>query len=339
MASPCRAIVVGYVVALLITWLMAGHISGQAVSDTPTLTFSGADSLGLTPAVTAQLQQSLKAQDYVAAERLLLPEIEQDPYSTHAAQLLAFLGGVYFLDRDYFHAAVAWKKSEAIAPLQTPVEFSLAMAYIQLGHSDWARGVLESLANQNPKDALYPYWLGRLDFAAHSYSDAIRHFKDAISLAPGMAQAYDNLGLCQYHLNQNDLAVQSFTKAIDLDRTRPHPSAWPYLNLGVTLRLLNRPTDAEANLQDAIRLDPKFPQAHFQMGAVLDDLGQTKAAINELREAALLDPNYAEPHFVLARIYRKLGQTAAARKEVQTYLHLRGHSDSGVPPAEDKTLH
>jgi tetratricopeptide (TPR) repeat protein len=333
-----RAIVIGYVVAFFIPWPMAGYVSGQAVGGASTLTYSGADSLGLAPAMTSQLEQALKSHDYVAAEKLLLPQIEQDPHSAHAAQLLAFLGGVYFLDRDYLHAAVAWKKSEAIAPLQTPVQFSLAMAYVQLGRPDWARGVLDSLAKQNPKDALYPYWLGRLDFAAHSYGDAILHFKNAIGLAPGMAQAYDNLGLCYYHLNQNDLAVQSFTKAIDLDRTRPHPSAWPYLNLAVTLRLLNRPADAEANLQEAILLDPKFAQAHFQMGAVLEEMGQPKAAIGELREAALLEPGYAEPHFVLARIYRKLGQEAAARKEVQTYLSLRAKSGSGVPPVENEPL-
>jgi Tfp pilus assembly protein PilF len=101
---------------------------------------------------------------------------------------------------------------------------------------------------------------------------------------------------------------------------------------------LNRPADAEANLQEAILLDPKFAQAHFQMGAVLEEMGQAKAAISQLREAALLEPGYAEPHFVLARIYRKLGQTAAARKEVQTYLSLHAKSGSGVPPVENEPL-
>ena len=116
--------------------------------------------------------------------------------------------------------------------LSPALKFSLAMAYIQMSHPDWARKVLEELAAANPKEALYPYWLGRLDYDGHEYNRAIRRFKQAIELAPAMARAYDNLGLCYYYQNQNDLAVQNYRKAIELDRGSEHPSAWPYLNLG-----------------------------------------------------------------------------------------------------------
>jgi len=338
MTSSRLTAMVGCLVAVSIVWQPARSIKGQTVADAPALTYSAADSLGLAPAKTAQLKQALEVRDYIAAEELLLPEIGQGDRSPRAANLLDFIGGVYFLDHDYFHAAVAWKKSEAIAPLQTPVKFSLAMAYVRLGHSDWARGELQFLAKQNPKDALYPYWLGRLDFAGHSYGDATLHFKKAIELAPGMATAYNNLGLCYYHQNQNELSIQSYRRAIDLGRNLPHPSAWPYLNLAIVLRLMNRPAEAETDLQEAILLDPKFAQAHFQMGAVLDDAGHANAAISEFRKAALLDPNYAEPHFALARIYRKLGQDETARKEVQSYLRLRAHSSGGVSPADQEPL-
>ena len=69
------------------------------------------------------------------------------------------------------------------------------MVYVHVGHPEWARAALESLAAENPKDALYPYWLGRLDYDGHEYDGAIRHFQRAIELDPRMARAYDNLGL------------------------------------------------------------------------------------------------------------------------------------------------
>ena len=115
------------------------------------------------------------------------------------------------------------------------------MAYIRMSHPDWARPVLESLAAQNEKEALYPYWLGRLDYDGHLYNNAIRHFQHAIELDPAMARAYDNLGLCYYYQNQNELAVKSYEKAIELGRGSEHPSAWPYLNLAITQQFLNRP--------------------------------------------------------------------------------------------------
>ncbi len=299
---------------------------GQTTSAEPAPASPAVTSLGLTPAQASQLKRAIDAHDYITAEKLLLAEIERDPGSAAAARQLAFVGTVYFLNQDYTGAAIAWKKSEAIAPLDRQLEFSLAMAYVRMAHPGWARDVLESLAVKNDKEALYPYWLGRLDYDGHEYNKAIRHFQHAIELDPGMARAYDNLGLCYYYQNENELAVENYRKAIELQKASAHPSAWPYLNLAITEQFLNQLAESEANLREAIRLDPKLAQAHFQLGTVLEELEQPQEAITEMREAARLNPLYAEPHMAMARIYHKLGQEPAARDEVQTYLRLHPHS-------------
>jgi tetratricopeptide (TPR) repeat protein len=312
--------------ALAALALLALPLHAQSAGDEPAPQASLTGSLQLAPEAAVQLQHAVDAHNYIAAEKLLLAEIDRDPHSARAAHLLAYAGTVYFLNQDYMNAAVAWKKSEAIAPLDPKLRFSLAMAYVRMGHPDWARTMLESLAAQNEKNALYPYWLGRLDYDAHEYNRAIRDFQHAIALDPRMARAYDNLGLCYYYQNQNDLAVANYEKAIDLDRGSEHPSAWPYLNLAITQQFLNRLPDAEKNLREAIRLDPGFAKAHFQLGTVLEDLQKPEAALEELKEAARLDPAYPEPHMALARIYHKLGQEASAHEEVKTYLRLHPHS-------------
>jgi tetratricopeptide (TPR) repeat protein len=299
---------------------------GQTTSEEPAPAAPAVTSLGLTPAQASELKRAIDGHDYITAEKLLLAEIERDPRSAAAARQLAFVGTVYFLNQDYTGAAIAWKKSEAIAPLDPHLEFSLAMAYIRMAHRGWARDVLESLAAKNDKEALYPYWLGRLDYDGHEYNQAIRHFQHAIELDPGMARAYDNLGLCYYYQNQNELAVESYRKAIELQKASAQPSAWPYLNLAITQQFLNQLAESEANLREAIRLDPRLAQAHFQLGTVLEELEKTEEAIAEMREAARLNPLYPEPHMAMARIYHKLGQEPAARDEVQTYLRLRPHS-------------
>jgi tetratricopeptide (TPR) repeat protein len=301
-------------------------LPAQLALDEPAPQASLTGSLELPPEIANRLQLAMQGRDYIAAEKLLLTEIDRDPHSARAARLLAFAGTVYFLNQDYMNAAVAWKKSEAIAPLDTRLRFSMAMAYIRIAHPDWARTVLESLASQNEREALYPYWLGRLDYDGHQYDRAIRNFQRAIALDPRMARAYDNLGLCYYYQNQNDLAVENYRKSIELDRGSEHPSAWPYLNLAITEQFLNQLADAERNLREAIRLDPGFAKAHFQLGTVLEDLHKPEAALVELKEGARLDPAYAEPHMALARVYHKLGQEEDAREEVKTYLSLHPHS-------------
>lgn len=313
--------------ALLLFNLLAVACNGQSAADDPAPPPSPIESLGLAPAQVSQLRQSIDAHDYIAAEELLLAEISRDPHSTQAARLLAYAGSVYFLNHDFMNAAIAWKKSEAIAPLDARLQFSLAMAYIRIARPDWARTVLESLAAANPKEALYPYWLGRLDYDGHEYIPAIHHFQHTVELAPQMARAYDNLGLCYYYENHNDLAIENYKKAIDLDRASPHPSPWPYLNLAITQQFINQLPDAEANLRQAIRLDPNVAQAHFRLGTVLEDFNRLQDAAAELREAARIDPDYPEPHMAMARVYHKLGQDPQAREEVQIYLRLHPQSN------------
>ena len=324
--NPCsKSLSCATCAGLVLAFVCAGARS-QTIADEAPPSAHVIDSLQLTPAAMNQLHKEMADHDYIAAERLLIAEIERDPHSPRSAHLLAYAGTVYFLNHDYLNAAIAWKKSEAIAPLDRDIQFSLAMAYIRIGHREWARPVLEVLAAHDEKNSLFPYWLGRLDYDGQQYNDAIRHFQHAIELDPKLARAYDNLGLCYYYENQNELAVKNYEKAIELGRETEHPSAWPYLNLAVAQQFLNRMNDSEKNLREAIRLDPKFAKAYFQLGTVLDDLGRPKDALKELRQAAQLDPTYAEPHMAMARILHRLGQEAPAREETASYLRLRQHS-------------
>jgi tetratricopeptide (TPR) repeat protein len=287
-------------------------------------------SLELAPEKVSHLNSAIAERDYVAAESLLIKEIEPDPHSPRAGRLLAYLGSVYFLNQDFLNAAIAWKKSEAIAPLTPDLQFSLAMAYIRISHPNWARPVLESLAAHDAANALYPYWLGRLDYDAHHYEDATRQFEHAIALNPTMARAYDSLGLCHFYRNQNETAVENFRRAIELDRTAAHPSPWPFVNLAVTLQFSGKTQEAETSLREALRLDPKLAEAHYRLANVLEHEGHLQAAVPELKTAIELDAKFAEPHIALAQIYKQLGEKDASEQEVKIYRQLHGNPSESV---------
>jgi tetratricopeptide (TPR) repeat protein len=320
-----RATARGFPVALAAACLalVGARMPAQSPRDEVAPPETSIASLQLAPDVAERLQRAMSGQDYLTAEKLLLAEIDREGHSARAARLLAYAGAVYFRNRDYMNASIAWKKSEAIAPLEGNLRFCMAMAFIQIGHADWARGELQSLAGQNAKDAIFPYWLGRLSYDGHEYEKAIAYFQRAIELDPRMARAYDNLGLCYYYENQNDSAVSQFEKAIELEQGSAHPSPWPYLNLAVTQQFLNQPGKAEKNLREAIRLDAKLAKAHFQLGTVLEDTGRAEEALKELGEAARLEGEYPEPHMAMARILHKLGREDEAKQEVEAYRKLR----------------
>jgi tetratricopeptide (TPR) repeat protein len=306
----------------------------QSASEAPAPATAPASSLDLAPEKVSHLKTALAAHDYLDAEKLLINEIEPAPHSPRAASLLAYLGSVYFFNHDYLNAAVAWKKSGTIRPLDASLQFSQAMAYIKISHPDWARPVLESLSAHDPKNALYPYWLGRLDYAAHHYPEATQHFQQAITLDPTMGRAYDNLGLCNFYQNQTDLAVKNFNRAIELDRQFLRLSPWPYLNLAVAQQFIGHAQEAETNLREALRLDPQLAPAHYHLGNLLQQQGQLDAAVQEQLAAVRLDDKYAEPHVALAHLYKQQGRTAEAQEEVKVYLRLHPGANDHEGPSK-----
>ena len=171
-----------------------------------------------------ELEDAFKRRDYKHAEALLVEEAGRDANSVRAARLLVMAGGMFFLDGQYLNSAIAWKKAEAIAPLDDPSKFTLAMAYVKLNRRDWARPELEKLAADHPQDPLYLYWLARLDYDGQNYAAAITRLKKVVELDPTMMRAYDSLGLCYDYLGQSNEAIKNFNRAVELNRLQSKPS-------------------------------------------------------------------------------------------------------------------
>jgi tetratricopeptide (TPR) repeat protein len=296
----------------------SGTIEQESISSDPILNSIRRSSLD--SARRDELEKAFVARDYKRAETILIDEIDRNPRS---AELLTLAAGIFFLDGDYLNSAIAYKKAEAISPLDERSRFTLAMAYIKLNRGDWARIELEKLSAAVPQRPLYLYWLARLDYDAQRYNEAIARLLKVIELDPKMMRAYDNLGLCYDFLGKFDEAIGYYRKAIELNRLQARPSPWPHLNLAVVLIARGDPAEAEGLLREALRYDPKLPQAHYQLGVLLEKRGNYSDALQSLKQAAELDPTYPEPHYTLSRIYQKLGDKAKAQEAVEQFQKLK----------------
>lgn len=282
--------------------------------------------LQLEPSRSAELEGALNRRDYKRAETILVEETQRNPTSARTAKLYTLLGHILFLDGQYLNSAIAWKKAEAIAPIDDQSKFSLAMAYLRLDRPDWARDELQRLSQGNPQNPLYLYWLAKLDYDARQYNPAISRLRRVIELDPNMMRAYNNLGLCYDSMGQFNEAIQSFTRAIELNRKQKQPSGWPPLNLAVSLISLNRLDEAVARLHEALSYNPDFPQAHYQLGLVLEKERQFEEAIVSLQQAIELDPSFPEPHYALGRIYQRQGKRKEAQEQIEKFKKLRKES-------------
>ena len=292
--------------------------------------------LQLDPERLGDLERAIRAREYKTAEKILVEEAERDPGSPRSAKLLAIAGGIFFLDGQYLEAAIAWKKAEAIVPLDDRNRFTLAMTYVRLNRRDGARAELERLAGAQPQNPLFLYWLGRLDYDARNYASAITRLQKVTELDPKMMRAYDTLGLCFDYLGKFDEAVKNYDRAVELNRLQPKPSPWPHVDLAISLIALNRLPEAEKNLREAVGYDPQLPQAHYQLGRVLEMQGGYQAALESLKLAVALAPEYPEPHYLLGKIYHRLGNEPLSRSEIGRFQELRKASEaqaaSGSPP-------
>ena len=294
--------------------------------------------LPLEPSRSAELESALNRRDYKRAETILLEETQREPKSARTAKLYTLVGHIFFLDGQYLNSAIAWKKAEAIASLDDQSRFSLAMAYLRLKRPDWGRDELQRLSQGDPRNPLYLYWLAKLDYDARAYTSAISRLRRVIELDPNMMRAYNNLGLCYDSLGQFDEAIQSFTRAIELNRRQEKPSAWPPLNLAVSLISLNRLDEAVARLHEALSYNPKFPQAHYQLGLVLEKERKFEEAIAPLQRDMELDPLYPEPHYTLGRIYQREGKREEAQEQIEMFKKLRKEPSPLQSPALDQVM-
>ncbi|HTF24448.1 MAG TPA: tetratricopeptide repeat protein [Candidatus Limnocylindria bacterium] len=284
--------------------------------------------LQLTDVRRLELEDAFRRRDYKRAESILLDEAEKDAKSIRSAKVLVLAGGIFFLDGEFQDSVIAWKKAEAIISLDDRSRFTLAMAEIKVNHRDWARPELDKLATTHPQDSLYLYWLARLDYDSQNYAAAITRLQRVVELDPNMMRAYDSLGLCYDYLGQFNEAIKHYNRAVELNRLQSKPSPWPHVDRAISLISLNQLVEAEKNLHEALTYDSRLPQAHYQLGRVLEMQGGYQAAVQSLNQAIELNPSYPEPHYLLGRIYHRLGEDQLSKKEIAQFQELKKASEA-----------
>src|SRR5215831_8106421 len=75
------------------------------------------------------------------------------------------------------------------------------------------------------------------------------------------------------------------------------PNAEKEVKLGIELKSKGDRIGAEGHYREAIRLDPRYAEAHYNYGILLTERGDTNAAISEYKRAIEIEKNYAEAHF------------------------------------------
>jgi len=115
-------------------------------------------------------------------------------------------------------------------------------------------------------------------------------WRRAVDVDPRSGIARANLGAALSAHGRTEEAMAELREAI---RLRPgYPDA--HLSLGLMLAQGGDPAGAVPHFSEALRLWPRFAEAHNNLGAALAVQGRRDEALSHFREALRLNPDYAE---------------------------------------------
>jgi Tfp pilus assembly protein PilF len=167
------------------------------------------------------------------------------------------------------------------------------------GKYDEAIAKFNEVAAQAPKCVECYTNVGSIALRKKDLDAAEAAFKKAIEVNPNSADAYSGLATVYNSQKKFDLAAEASTKAQQLS-SAANPAgggdASSSFNQGVILWNAGKIAEAKKNFEEAVRLDPKLPDAHYWLGMALVNEGKLPEAAPHFEDYLKLAPTgqYAE---------------------------------------------
>ncbi len=95
-----------------------------------------------------------------------------------------------------------------------------------------------------------------------------------------------------------------------------------HIKSGISLSEKGLLTEAIAEFDEAIRLDPKLVQAYYHRGNVYRSLGEYEPAFQNYSDAIRLDTQFAPAYANRAVVFAFLGDQASARRDLEKAARL-----------------
>jgi Flp pilus assembly protein TadD len=216
--------------------------------------------------------------------------------------------------------AAALPLAQKAAQKSPEVAFHWAQIFLRQEEFTAAASLLDSALKVFPDDPQLMLALGVARYGERRFEDAITAFLKVIQLDPSIEQPYLFLGRV---LDQAGSHLSEITKDYEQwSAANPQNANAKLLLAEALLAQDNRSERAELLLKQAIALQPKSWEAHYQLGLVFETRHEYRPAAAEFEQAIQLNANQPMPHYHLARVYDRLGMTDRAKAEREIHQQL-----------------
>ena len=143
------------------------------------------------------------------------------------------------------------------------------------------------------------------------YGYAEKEYRKVISLSPGFAEAYMNLGLVYELQSRRQDAIAMFEKAVQL---KPGLAGAQFF-LGVDYCKLGSAKRATPHLEAAVRARPSLPDAWSWLASAYQETGRTSRQVKTLQAGLRANPDSIDLLYLLGQAYQQLGKDVLDRAQ------------------------
>jgi tetratricopeptide (TPR) repeat protein len=237
------------------------------------------------------------------------------------AEFHELLGLAWYETGDARKASDELQQAIRLEPHNPDRYFQLGLVYLKHHTPALADIVFEHGLVQVPDSARLRLGLGLSQYLGDDTTRAQQSVQKALMLDPGLVEGYIVLGDILESDGRLSEASDVFHQAIE---KKPDLYIGYYYCGKVALEAGEGRTDqALAFFAKAIALNPDFAEAHFERGRALEQSGSFKQAIVEYKTSLAKNASLSQAHYRLGIVYRNLGQTQTASNELSIFQKMK----------------
>ncbi len=261
----------------------------------------------------------LEKDDLDAATEMCTEAVTEEP---GLMGLQVMLGNVRLGRGQPEQAARHYEKALERQPANPGLHYNLGLAYIEMRRYDRATEQCRQALKINDDFVPARLALARLMLAAGSSEAAASECRLALESEPGSAEA-----LC---LHGTAMVALGAPFAPDLEAGKEPTLSRPNSIVPGSPEAAKALVDAVQILERAIALEPNDPQSRISLGTAFAAQRRFPEAESAFLEALKLEPEDVDAHFGLGRLYLDWGDTGKAVFHLQQILSVDATSDLGA---------
>ncbi len=158
-----------------------------------------------------------------------------------------------------------------------------------------------NIIKRDPKNLASYDNLGKYYLETGATQDALDIYDYLTQHDAANADYQARLAYCYYQLKDFDKTAEHYQKSLALDSSQPNR----YYNLGLVLEALGQSEEALLNISRAIALEPQSARYYLSFGNICLKLGKNDEAMNALQKAHELEPQNGRVAEKLERLREK----------------------------------